>query len=166
MTNREKIIVGMAVIAVAYAGIELLLPRQKSAPVHQTQGLEGLSAFITKIAEATKSGPAETHAEIIRKAEAGWKQNPFLKIQKPPPAPPPEARADKAPVRPKPNLIYTGYIDMGDRRLAIINGLEYETGDRLDPGGFTIKTILPNRVVMVYTQGEGTPIVLPLQESE
>jgi hypothetical protein len=166
MTNREKTIVGMAVLAVvAYVGIEFW-PSPKSAPVHQASGLEGINVFISKIADATKSGPTEVHAEIIRKAEAGWKQSPFLKIQKPQAPAPPEARVDRTPARPKPNLKFTGYIDMGDRRLAIINGLEYESGDRLDPGGFTIKSILPNKVVMVYTQGEGQPIELPLQESE
>ena len=43
---------------------------------------------------------------------------------------------------------YTGFLQMGDTRLAIINGMEYEAGDQLEPGGFIIRRILPNHVVV------------------
>jgi hypothetical protein len=164
MTNREKIIVGLAALALCYGAIELLLPRAKVASVPQPQSLEGLNAFITKVADATRAGTAEASAIVIQKAEAAWKQDPFLEIQK--------AKAVKPPDKPTtetarlPNLVYNGFIELGSKRLAIINGQEYEAGDKLNPGGFTIKSILPTRVVLVSAQGEGAPIVLPLQESE
>jgi hypothetical protein len=164
MTNREKIIVGLAALALCYGAIELLLPRAKVAPVSQPQSLEGLNAFITKVADATRVGTAEAGAIVIQKAEAAWKQDPFLEIQK--------AKAVKPPDKPTtetarlPNLVYNGFMELGSKRLAIINGQEYEAGDKLSPGGFTIKSILPTRVVLVSAQGEGAPIVLPLQESE
>jgi hypothetical protein len=164
MTNREKIIVGLAALALSYGAIELLLPRAKVASVPQPQSLEGLNAFITKVADATRVGTAEAGAIVIQKAEAVWKQDPFLEIQK--------AKAVKPPDKPTtetarlPNLVYNGFMELGSRRLAIINGQEYEAGDKLSPGGFTIKSILPTRVVLVSAQGEGAPIVLPLQESE
>ena len=164
MTNREKIIVGLAALALSYGAIELLLPRAKVASIPQPQSLEGLNAFITKVADATRVGTAEAGAIVIQKAEAVWKQDPFLEIQK--------AKAVKPPDKPTtetarlPNLVYNGFMELGSRRLAIINGQEYEAGDKLNPGGFTIKSILPTRVVLVSAQGEGAPIVLPLQESE
>ena len=164
MTNREKIIVGLAALALGYGAMELLLPRAKVASVSQPQSLEGLNAFITKVADATRVGTAEAGAIVIQKAEAAWKQDPFLEIQKA------KAIEPKDP-RPKetarlPNLVYNGFMELGSKRLAIINGQEYEAGDKLNPGGFTIKSILPTRVVLVSAQGEGAPIVLPLQESE
>ena len=164
MTNREKIIVGLAALALSYGALELLLPRAKIALVPQPQSLEGLNAFITKVADATRVGTAEAGAIVIQKAEAAWKQDPFLEIQK--------AKAVKPPDKPTtetarlPNLVYNGFMELGSKRLAIINGQEYEAGDKLSPGGFTIKSILPTRVVLVSAQGEGAPIVLPLQESE
>ena len=96
MTNREKIIVVLAAVALAYGAIELLLPRANVAPVTtQPQSLEGLNAFITKVADATRVGTAEAGAIVIQKAEAAWKQDPFLEIQKakppdPKPTPPRE----------------------------------------------------------------------------
>jgi hypothetical protein len=164
MTHREKIIVGLAALAICYGALELLLPRAKVAPVPQPQNLEGLNAFITKVADATRVGTAEAGAIVIQKAEAAWKQDPFLEIQK-------AKAAESTATRPKetarlPNLVYNGFIEHGSKRLAIINGQEYEAGDKLNPGGFTIKSILPTRVLIVSAQGEGAPIVLPLQESE
>ena len=165
MTPREKIIVGFAVLAVAYGAVELFLPKVGTTPIKLSQGSEGLNAFITKVATVTKGGVGSTSAAILEKAELEWRQNPFLQIRKPPPPPEPAAEV-KSPDKGTARLAYSGYLDMGGRRLAIINGLEYEAGDRIEPGGLTIKSILPNKVIMVYTQREGSPIVLPLQDSE
>jgi hypothetical protein len=165
MTNREKIIVGLAVLSLGYGAIEIMLPRAKPAAAPQAQGTEGLTAFISKVADATRSLGAEASTAIIQKAEAAWSQNPFVAIPK---AQASEAKADlqKKPDRPLPNMVYSGFIELGSKRLAIINGMEYEAGDKLDPGGFTIKSILPTRVTITSAQWGATPIVLPLQESE
>ncbi len=156
MTNREKIIVGLAVLALGYGAVELLLPRAKTAPAPapQAQGAEGLTAFISKVADATRSLSAEASATVIQKAEAAWKQNPFVEIPKAQ-APELKAESQKKPDRPLPNLVYSGFLELGSKRLAIING-----------GGFTIKSILPTRVMITSAQWGATPIVLPLQESE
>jgi len=164
MTNREKIIVGLATLALGYGALQLLLPRANVAPVPQPQSLEGLNAFIAKVSDATRAGTAEAGAIVIQKAEAAWKQDPFLEIQK-------AKAADPTATRPKETaritgLVYNGFIELGSKRLAIINGQEYEAGDQLNPGGFTIKSILPTRVMIVSSQGESAPIVLPLQENE
>jgi len=163
MTKREKIIVGIMVLTVGYGAIELLLPRTKTgAAVPAAPSAESLSAFISKVADTAKGAASESSALVIKKAEAGWKQDPFLVIRKPPP-PAAEARAPKEAVRPALNLTYSGFLETGPKRLAIINGMEYEAGDRVNPGGFSIKSILPNKVIMTSAQGE---VVLPLQESE
>jgi hypothetical protein len=83
-------------------------------------------------------------------------------IRKPPP-PPADSRSAKEAARAIPNLAYSGFLEIGSKRLAIINGMEYEAGDRVNPGALSIKSILPNKVIMTSSQGE---IVLPLQESE
>lgn len=164
MTNREKIIVGLAALALGYGALELLLPRANVAPALKPQSVEGLNAFIGKVADATRVGAAETGAIVIQKAETAWKQDPFLEIQKAKAAEPAATRP-KETARP-PSLAYSGFIELGSKRLAIINGQEYEAGDKLNPGGLTIKSILPTRVVIEPAPGEGAPIVLPLQESE
>lgn len=164
MTNREKIILGVAALALGFGAIELLMPRTKSDPFQQSPNTENVTAFIAKMADATKTLGADTTAMVIRKAEGAWNQDPFADIPRPP-APVAEEKQKKAD-RTLPNLAYSGYIEVGSKRLAIINGQEYTTGETLEPGGFTIKSILPTRVTLVSAQGGAAPIVLPLQESE
>lgn len=164
MTSREKIIVGLMVLTVGYGAIELLLPRAKVAPSSAlpVQSAEGLNAFITKVADAVKAGAADAGSLVIQKAEAAWKEDPFMVIRKAAPQAA-EKAASKEPQRPLPNMTYSGFLEIGGKRLAIINGMEYEAGERLGTGGLTVKSVLPTKVIMTSSQGE---IVLPLQESE
>lgn len=162
MTTREKIIVGIMLLTVGYGAVELLLPRTKAVSTLPVQSTEGLNAFIGKVADAVKVATADASVMVIQKSEAAWKQDPFMVIRKAPALPAEKASA-KETLRPLPTLTYSGFLEIGSKRLAIINGIEYEAGDKLSVGGVTIKTVLPNKVIMTSSQGE---IVLPLQESE
>ena len=62
-------------------------------------------------------------------------------------------------------LLYTGFLEMGDKRLAIINGTEYETGEKLEPGGFVIQSIRPNQVVISPEDRKTKTMILPLEEN-
>ena len=42
----------------------------------------------------------------------------------------------------------TGYVEIGTRRLAIINGEEYETGDRITGSPYMVRDISPEQVVL------------------
>ena len=63
-------------------------------------------------------------------------------------------------------MLYTGYLRMGDKRLAIINGMEYEAGDILEPDGFIIRSISPRRVVIAPPGAKKNTIILPMEENE
>jgi hypothetical protein len=165
MTNREKIILGVAALALGYGAIELLMPRTETDPFQKTQATENVTAFVAKVAEATQGIGGESAAMMVRKAESTWTQDPFAKIPKPTLTV--EAAKPERPERlPPPDLFYTGYIEAGGMRLAIINGQEYTTGDTVDPGGFTLKSILPTRVTLVSAAWGTAPLVLPLKDSE
>jgi len=163
MTTREKIIVGVMLLTVGYGAVELLMPRSQVGPVTTlpAQGAENLSAFIAKVADTVKIGTTDAGDLLIKKAETAWKQDPFLVISKAAPKVE-EKAAPREPVRPLPNMTYSGFLEIGAKRLAIINGMEYEAGDKLG-GGITITSVLPNKVIITSSQGE---LVLPLQESE
>ena len=165
MTNREKIIVGVMVLTVGYGAIELLLPRNRAAGSLPAAAAEGVNAFIAKVADTIKSAASDSSALIVQKAEAAWQQDPFLEIRKPQ-APRPEATAAKDAGRLPGNLVYSGFIELGAKRMAIINGMEYEAGDTVNPGGFTVKSVLPTKVLMASPQREGAAIELPLKDIE
>jgi len=164
MTTREKIIVGAMLLTVGYGAVELLMPRAPVGPATTlpAQSRENLTTFITKVADTVNTNPTDAGALLIQKAETAWKQDPFMVIRKAAQKVE-EKPASRETVRPLPKMTYSGFLEIGSRRLAIINGMEYEAGDRLDAGGVTIKSVLPNKVIMTSSQGE---MVLPLQESE
>ena len=123
--------------------------------------LEALNTFITKVADKTQSGPSKKQAYVLNKAQTAWKQDPLVQL---------EAKKVKVDTGPEPvldtRIQYTGYLEMGDTRLAIINGMEYEIGDRLEPGGFVIRRILPNRVMVAPPGKKKKTMILPMEETE
>lgn len=46
------------------------------------------------------------------------------------------------------SLVYSGYIETAQRRVAIINGIEYVEGDQLDKSVFTVRHITPSQVTV------------------
>jgi hypothetical protein len=72
----------------------------------------------------------------------------------------------KRPPKPeeKPDLHYSGYLQLGAKRMAIINGMEYEEGEMLPASGYFIRSISPKSVV-VGKIGESKSHVLPLDET-
>jgi hypothetical protein len=62
------------------------------------------------------------------------------------------------------NVSYTGFLRMGDKRFAIINGVEYASGDRLDQGEYMVSSITPSQVVIVSTGRSKKRFIFPLEE--
>ena len=65
---------------------------------------------------------------------------------------------------PRPNFSYTGFMQMGDKRFAIINGFEYAPGDQLQEGGYKVSSVTPSKVVIVSTDGSNRKFTFPLEE--
>ena len=123
--------------------------------------LEMLNTFITKVAEQTQSGPSKEQAYILNKAQSAWKQDPLVQL---------EAQKVEVDTGPVPVLDarvqYTGFLQMGDTRLAIINGMDYEAGDQVEPGGFIIRRIFPDQVVLTPPGKKKKTMILPMEETE
>ena len=166
-TNREKIIVVFALLALVYGAYEVFLHSPPKPPTFQSsskgKSLDTLNSFITKVAEAAQEGLSETDTYIIQRAEAQWIQDPLIRIRKPPKV---EIEPEDVVTTEKPELeiAYTGYIEMGSMRLAIINGNEYETGDRLEQGDYIVRSISPTQVEIVTTDTNRNRFIVPLQE--
>ena len=167
MTRREKIIVGAMVLAVIYAVYILFFaaprkPKPFAKPGGNGQQLESLNAFITKVAEKSKTRLSKKEAYILKKAQEKWAQDPLAKLRDGKLAQQKNAKAQVL----KGKLQYSGFLQMGTRRLAIINGMEYENGDKLEPGGYVIGSIHPNQVVLITLDGSRRKFILPLEEMQ
>ena len=152
------------VLAVVYGVYTVFFSSPREAAISSSdKELEALNSFITKVAERTKSDLSPEQVYILQKAQADWKQDPLIQIQ------PEETRKEQEARQPfvlKRKISYSGFMQMGDTRLAIINGVEYETGDRLEPDGLIVRSISPNHVVIGSADRKNKTVVLPMEEIE
>jgi len=63
------------------------------------------------------------------------------------------------------DLFYTGYIEQGDVKLAIINGLEYETGEQTEIDGLFVVGIESEHVKLGYRDGANYKNIFDLERS-
>jgi hypothetical protein len=173
MTKRERVILVLMCLAVVYGAYALFF----SSPPKGTSKSAGsrsseINKLITELSVGlTKEGPTATDNYIIEKAESKWVKDPFfdkkisvVKEKEKVPKVEAEMEAEKeVEVLPEVTFSYSGYLQMGDRKIAIIDGMEYKTGEEIGPGGFIIRAIYPNRIV-VGIKGKEEEITVPLVE--
>ena len=138
-----------------------------TAAVSATKQLENLNAFITKVAEASRAGLSEEDTYIISRAETAWKQDPMTMVELTDIPEDEIKRQRKKAIQTtgvQLDVSYTGFMQMGDKKFAIINGLEYTTGDELEQGGFKVRSITPRQVVIVSTDRSKKKFIFLIEE--
>ncbi|MCK5544355.1 MAG: hypothetical protein KAI35_04000 [Desulfobulbaceae bacterium] len=164
MKTREKIIAGLAFIALIYMVISLLF----SSPENDTKELEKISQDLNQFAtqavmKAVGAQPSELDLYVTDMAEAEWMNNPFLKSE----SPVISEQVDNvtATSGETMEITYTGYLKTMEKKLAIINDFEYEEGEMLDRIGYLVLDITPGRVVIVDKKKKKNQIILPMEET-
>jgi len=124
-----------------------------------------LNTIIVDVAaNLSKAALDKTDAYRIARAEAEWERDPFYS---------PAARKKHTPVKRKVvpaqlkklKLTYSGYVEMGGKRVAVINGIEYESGEELQFAGYIIERIEPLQVVIGHRKKRGSFTVPIIEES-
>jgi len=136
------------------------------AAIGSAKELENLNSFITKIAEASKAGISEADKYIIDRAETEWKQDPLISVNLTN-RPESESQKSKEVTQvsiPDLKVSYTGFMKMGDKTFAIINGVEYAAGDPLEQGDYMVRSITPSQVVIVSARDSKQRFVFQLEE--
>ena len=172
MSKREKIILVVMALTLVYGAYALFLENPapgKPQPAAPESKFDTYNEFITRVAALVKGGVSPEETYIIEKIPVKWTRDPFLNTKteggafKPEKEKLTEARqeADDSTL----DLVYSGFLTMGDRNLAIINGIEYEKGEKLPEGGRIVEQIYPNRVVIGRT-GSKRKITVKLEETQ
>ena len=169
MTRREKIIVSIMAAAVLLGGYLYWWPVTTGGQ----QGVENKSdgqalEFARNVSQKLKEDNALTmDLFTIRNAERKWEKDPFLKtgtlLSDTPQRDVPDVAAVTAGTQP--DLIYTGFLEVGTQRLAIINGFEYTLGEAIDGKGHYVRRIHPHQVE-IGNQDKPGVILLELMEYE
>lgn len=164
MKTREKIIILLAIAAIIY-GIYILFfaasPRLTAN--HTDKNAEETKTMVLDLVKGlTKDDTSKRDIYIITSAAAKWVREPFLTSEHRLVSGKGEANESAAPTTI--DLLYTGFLQAGDKRLAVINGMEYEMGEHIDAGNYTVKNITPKQTVVIRNQ-DGVTLALPLQET-
>jgi hypothetical protein len=166
MSKREKIILFIMALTVVYGFYALFLenptPRNDKLSASSSK-LDEFNKFITKVAALTKGGLSVEDTYIIDRIPVNWTKDPLLNTRKTFDFKPDEEKEDTS--LEKLGISYSGFMKMGKKSLAIINGLEYETGEELPDSGHIIDQIYENKVVIVTRDGRNK-ISVPLEETQ
>ena len=163
--KREKIILGVMVIVILYAAYEFLAPKTRAVVEDTTRKTGEMNSFAADIAAGAGKDLAKNLGPLIfSRAEKEWTQDPFLdarifKLRAEAKAPPKETLAST----PKMEFVYTGYLEVGGKRMAIINGVEYRESEELDIKGFVLNAVSPTQVV-VENRATRKLLNIPMQE--
>jgi type II secretory pathway component PulC len=164
MPKRQKLILAAMVVTISYGVFEFLLAPPSGGVFHDTGSKsKAQDKWITEISEKlNKEKLTEGELYIISKSQTEWMKDPFLENLS-------SSKSDRTKKEEtsgqdeKISLTYSGYLDMGERKLAIINDVEYETGEELQSAGYVVQRIEPTRVIL---KGKQTPetIIVPIRE--
>jgi hypothetical protein len=158
----------MAVAVVYGLYIFLYSSGSKTGAPSPEKRTKDLNKFVIDVAnKITDNSQSKNDEYIVAKASAEWPQNPFI-------APTSTVNAEMKPIVPETSeakeqfqqidLAYTGYLNIGDSSLSIINGKEYKVGDPLEKTGYFLKRIFPTWVE-IGIKNEFDTIILPLEKA-
>jgi len=151
MEKREVIILGIMAVVVVYGAFTLILGKSdKKTGLKAALSSSELQAMTGDLALTMSKdilSPAEAYA-IVR-AEGEWLRDPFFERKSYRELVQSKASAKAiAGTGKKITFNYTGYIEYGERKMAIINGLEYAVGEGLETKGYFLRSITPRKVVI------------------
>lgn len=158
LNKRQIIILAIAALCALYAAYEFFIAR----PATQKAKIEAtpvqLEFFVNNLNnDLGKYRVAGSDAYIARRAETDWGKSPFWDRDSYREFVGNEAGSGAA------KIIYSGYVDTGRKKMAIINGWEYEAGESLETEGYVLKSVTPSRVLIV-NRNTGGELSIPLQE--
>lgn len=163
MSKREKIIVVLALVGVLYAAYTFLFTAPPKPPFGGGGAkLEETNRFANEMLQnIQKEGETTAEDYLLKRLSTEWPSDPMI-------ASATQLKAERItkveePVRFDVNLVYSGFLALGNTNLAIINGLEYGVGDELEMGGYIVERIDPKKTV-IRLKGTRRRVAIPLQE--
>lgn len=158
MNTREKIIVAIAGLVAVY-GVGSLFGGGSPSPKEPTAGQDkALHAQVdTLIKNIDAAVPTSLDAAMLTAMATPWRVEAVYER-------PMETKV-AATAKPVGLPKYTGYVELGTGRLAVVDGYEYQAGDTLEGGGYKIVAIVPDKVILERLEG-GNRVELPYEGQE
>lgn len=158
LNKRQIIILAIAALFVVYAAYEYLIAGPAAKKAKAVANPAQINTFVSDIqSDLIKDITAGVDAYIISMAEKDWQRNPFWERSSY------KEWAAREGGTGSGKIIYSGYVDSGKKKLAVINGLEYRIGEQLEMEGYVLKNITPLKVILL-NKNTGSEIEIPIQE--
>ncbi len=148
-TNSQKVIFAILTIVVIYAVYDLALAPTKTKvvpPKVETGNEQEIKELV--FATAAKLKQTTTPAKydyLIGRAEARWGKNPFIERVKYNNWVFSRAAAGAAK---KPQFVYSGFLELWGKKIAIINNMEYNINESLENEGYILRQIFPDKIII------------------
>ena len=159
MSNREKIIVVVMILTLIFGGISFLGKSSVRLFDGKKDNINELNQFIAKTVEQLNRNEGKISGYILKTASLALDNDPFLKMEAVAVSTSEKSRPEGLVDRP---LRYSGYLQVGNKHFAIINNYEYEIKESIEPYGFIVQQITPEKVIL-ETMGRER-VVLPIEE--
>jgi hypothetical protein len=158
--KREIVILVIAALFILYAAyVYLIAGHLAGNKVKTSEDSVKIEEFISGLTnDLSKNKLSDFDNYIVKRTQVGWSKNPFLKKDLY------RAWLAKDGVGTASlKMIYSGYVDSGKNRIAVINGVEYRAGEQLEEKGYTLKQITPSKV-LIFDKNTGSDLEIPIQE--
>lgn len=138
MTRREKLLlasVGLAAVLAVFS-----LPGGKEPtdrPVGAVAEKDTAAQVRTLESRVAAAIPDEADAAVLASVQAPWRWSAVY-----------DKSLEGRQAAKMSDLQYTGYVELGSGRLAVVNGFEYQVGDELEGGGYKVVAISPETVTL------------------
>ena len=157
MTTRERVLLCGMGAAVLWGGVSIGLGviRENLSTSKEAHQKEAILLFATEQRE--RIAPlrlSDQEKRILDKAVAAWAASPFVNRVA-------DAHAVQERVR---EFEYTGFIDAGPHRFAILNGHEYRVKEAITSSDFLVESIQLEQVVLISSSG-GRRMTIALKTS-
>lgn len=170
MSKREKIIVGLMAVAVLYFVYAFFLAddKQKTPPAAASSS-DAVLKMAEELREKLKRGEFDPppSAALLTALESGWREENFVVADfYLPDLAALEDEEQEASLNAEEveaaaaELVYSGFLELDSRRLAVINGSEYEVGDEVGDG-LVLERI--NAYSLLLSRG-GHSVMLPIMD--
>ena len=150
MGKREKVLLALMAVAISYGAFELFYSPPARDPVTQDTvnvgEVQEMSAAISRSLQESELDEEESY--VLQAAAARWEKNPFHIWPDPGDEVMVEIDEEIEPDLIHETLAYSGYLEMGGTRLAVINNTEYRKGEKLEQGNLTVLNIAPGSVTL------------------
>ncbi len=146
-------------LVVVYGAIDFLLPKKTVNRLNDQVTVEEVKKFMSDVIEqVNKTNLSPKDQYVIDLSLRRWEKDPFVK----------DANLFKLEEKKSDGSVeaihirYTGYLQIADKMIAVINGSEYEVGQPIDPYGYTVIRITKQNVVIIVE--EGVERIIPIEE--